>query len=166
MQRRVIAVDRGGRPDRVSNGRTGSVTRGTTLEAQAERQSDTGAGCGRIVVASAAVAATGGPAPETIVQKAAVAHEVTLIEEEIGGASLATFYVFDKENAKPTRTGGRLAMSGGCSGCAGGGCLGAGGWHGDYSAGYNQAPPLLNEVDVPPRHWKKPGRHAHHKIHE
>jgi hypothetical protein len=117
-------------------------------------------------LASAAVAATGGPAPETIVQKAAVAHEVTLIEEEIGGASLATFYVFDKENAKPTRTGGRLAMSGGCSGCAGGGCLGAGGWHGDYSAGYNQAPPLLNEVDVPPRHWKKPGRHAHHKIHE
>jgi hypothetical protein len=112
-------------------------------------------------LATAASAAIGGTAPETIVQKAGVSHEVTLIEEEISGASLATFYIFDKENAKPTRTGGRLAM-GGCSGCgcAGCGCLGVGIW---YGKSYG-TPPLVDEVDGPPHHPKK---HTHaHKTHE
>lgn len=113
-------------------------------------------------LAGAASAAIGGPASETIVQKAGVSHEVTLMEEEISGASLATFYVFDKENAKPTRTGGRLAM--GCAGCGGCGCgcMGAGipAW---YGKSYG-SPALVDEVDTPPRHAKK---HAHgQKTHE
>ena len=116
-------------------------------------------------LASAASAATSVPAPETIAQKAGVTHVVTLTEEEISGPSLATFYIFDKENAKPARTGGRLAMGGACAGGAGCGCLGAGTWHGNYGGSYNQPPPLLNEVDTPPRHWKKPRRHAHWKAH-
>jgi hypothetical protein len=114
-------------------------------------------------LASAASAAIGGPAPETIVQKAGVSHEVTLVEEEISGASLATFYVFDKDNAKSTSPNRRLAMSGcgGCGGC-GCGCLGAGipAW---YGKSYG-TPPLVDEVDTPPRHAKK---HAHgQKTHE
>ena len=41
--------------------------------------------------------------------KAAVSHEITLGEEEIADVSLATFYVFDKENAGPSRHSERLA---------------------------------------------------------
>ena len=44
-----------------------------------------------------------------------VSHQVTLCEEEIFDVSLATFYVFDKENAGTFRRGVRLA-AGGC-GC-------------------------------------------------
>ena len=43
-------------------------------------------------------------------------HQVTLCEEEIFDVSLATFYVFDKENAGTFRRGVRLA-AGGCGGC-------------------------------------------------
>jgi hypothetical protein len=66
-------------------------------------------------LASGAPAATVGPA----------AHEVTLGEEEISDVSLATFYVFDKEN--PRTPGLQLARHGGCGGC---GChRGCGGCH-------------------------------------
>ena len=41
--------------------------------------------------------------------KAVVSHEITLGEEEIADVSLATFYVFDKENAGPSRHSERLA---------------------------------------------------------
>src|SRR6201997_3812381 len=46
-------------------------------------------------------------------------HEIFLGEEEISDVSLATFYVFDKENAGPPRLfqKPRLAL-GGCGGCA------------------------------------------------
>src|SRR6478672_579250 len=73
-------------------------------------------------LASGSPAATVGPA----------AHEITLGEEEISDVTLATFYVFDKEN--PRIPGLQLAGHGGCGGGGGcahargcGGCGGGGG---------------------------------------
>jgi hypothetical protein len=59
-------------------------------------------------------------------------HEIFLAEEEISDVSLATFYVFDKENAPPP-AGQKLTFGGchGCGGCGGGcRCGGGGGWGG------------------------------------
>jgi hypothetical protein len=59
-----------------------------------------------------------------------VSHNVFLGEEEITDVSLATFYVFDKENAGPLDPFVQLARGGGCGcghGCGGGGCRGCGG---------------------------------------
>lgn len=62
--------------------------------------------------------------------KTAVSRPVLLGEEEISDVSLATFYIFDKENARSLKTGIQLAR-GGCGGggrgCGGGGCRGCGG---------------------------------------
>ena len=53
-------------------------------------------------------------------------HEIFLAEEEISDVSLATFYVFDKENTGSFRPGVQL-VRGGCGGCGGGrGCGGCG----------------------------------------
>ena len=51
-------------------------------------------------------------------------HEITLGEEEISDVSLATFYVFDKENPEAARGGVQVAWRGcgrcgGCRGCRG-----------------------------------------------
>src|ERR1700686_616161 len=48
-------------------------------------------------------------------------HQVTLGEEEIAYVSLATFYVFDKENTASAKSGVQLAWRGcgGCRGCRG-----------------------------------------------
>ena len=59
-------------------------------------------------------------------------HEVTLGIEEISDVSLATFYVFDKENSGSVRGMVQEARGcgrcGGCRGCRGcGGCGGCGG---------------------------------------
>jgi hypothetical protein len=51
-------------------------------------------------------------------------HEVTLGVEEISDVSLATFYVFDKENAGSLR--GMVQEARGCGGCGGRGCGGRG----------------------------------------
>jgi hypothetical protein len=52
---------------------------------------------------------------------------VALDEEEIADVSLATFYIFDKENVSDLGQGIRLAAKGGCGGCGGGkGCGGGG----------------------------------------
>ena len=48
-----------------------------------------------------------------------VSHEITLREEQVSDASLATFYVFGKEKPGTFRPGVRLAVG------AGGGCWGA-----------------------------------------
>ena len=48
-------------------------------------------------------------------------HEITLSEEEISDVSLATFYVFDKENTGTFR--GLVQEARGCGGC---GCRGGG----------------------------------------
>src|SRR5215475_12868854 len=74
----------------------------------------------------------------------AVGHEIVLGEEEISDVSLATFYVFDKENPQTDLRlvghgggcgghghgcGGHGHGCGGCHGCRGcHGCGGCGGW--------------------------------------
>jgi hypothetical protein len=89
--------------------------------------------------------ASAGVAPTTDAAKAPIAglgHEFTLGEEEIADVSLATFYVFDKENAAAAKNGVQEARGcgrgcgrgcrgcgrgcrgcGGCGGCGGGCCL-------------------------------------------
>jgi len=56
---------------------------------------------------------------------------ITLDEEEISDVSLATFYVFDKENAGTSQVGQRVQLARGCGchgcrGCAVRGCRGFG----------------------------------------
>ena len=66
-------------------------------------------------------------APTTNAPSQDNARRIVLGEEEISDVSLATFYVFDKENTPPFRHGLRLA-AGGCGGHGGGGgCGGHGG---------------------------------------
>jgi hypothetical protein len=50
-------------------------------------------------------------------------HEIALSEEEISDVSLATFYVFDKENVATRARGEKLSRwANGCGGCGGCGC--------------------------------------------
>ena len=82
-----------------------------------------------------------------------------LYEEEISDISLATFHVFDRENAGTHERRTRLAMAaGGCAGCAGCGCACGIGLY------YHYTPPVLGDpVDPPP---PRPTRPAHkHKSH-
>ena len=89
-------------------------------------------------LASGAPAATAGPVADMPTSNTEVGHEITLGEEEISDVTLATFYVFDRENPATSRSGLRLAGHGGCGGCRGcggchhggcGGCRGCGGCH-------------------------------------
>jgi hypothetical protein len=81
-------------------------------------------------------AATGAPVADALTHNTIVSHEIMLGEEEIADVSLATFYVFDKENARPSRHGVRLAC----------GC-----WTGTYYTSGNDAyPPPLRPVRHPP----------------
>jgi hypothetical protein len=68
---------------------------------------------------------------DALTHKAVVSHEITLGEEEIADVSLATFYVFDKENAGPSRRSERLAC----------GC-----WTGTYTSGNDAYPTPLRPV--------------------
>jgi len=82
-------------------------------------------------LASGASVISDEPAAAMPTQTGGVTHEITLGEEEISDVSLATFFVFDKENPRPS--GLQLAKGGGCGcgGCGhgcGGGC-GHGGCH-------------------------------------
>ena len=82
--------------------------------------------------------ATGGPAADMpTARNTALNHEIILSDEEISDVSLATFYVFDKENGPELGQPLRLAAGcghggggGGCGGCGhgggGGGCGGCG----------------------------------------
>jgi hypothetical protein len=111
-----------------------------------------------LTLASGASAATGGPAVDVRPQESAASHQITLREEEVADVSLATFYVFDRENAMSFRPGARLAMgacSGGCGGC---GCGGCGCWTGAY---YN-SPVFGGDGDLPPpvRHKYYTPKHA------
>jgi len=79
-------------------------------------------------LASGAPAGTEGPAADMPTQNTGVSHETTLGEEEISDVSLATFYVFDKENPGTFRPGLQLARGGGGGGgCGCGGCGHGGG---------------------------------------
>ena len=92
-------------------------------------------------LASGASALPGGLTADMPTQKnTGASHEVTLGEEEISDVSLATFYVFDKENAS---SGVQLVGHRGCGGCHGcrgchrgcGGCRGFGGCRGCWGCG-------------------------------
>ncbi len=77
-------------------------------------------------LASGASAATSGSTADMLMRNIGVSHQITLCEEEVFDVSLATFYVFDKENTGTFRRGVRLAAGGGC-GCGCGGCAGCAG---------------------------------------
>jgi hypothetical protein len=64
-------------------------------------------------LAGGASASTSRPATDQP-QTTSPHHEILLGEEEISDVTLSTFYVFDKENAKP-QLGEKLAWWGGCS---------------------------------------------------
>jgi hypothetical protein len=109
-------------------------------------------------LAGGASAAIGGPTAGLLTQNADKSHEITLRDEEMSDVNLATFYVFDKESAKPVRRGGRLAMGGSGCGCAGCGCLGGCGgcWGGSY-----ETPAPGGDAD-PPHHATKPAHKPGH----
>src|SRR6266403_5083816 len=96
------------------------------------------AGLSLSLAGGASATGTSGPAADRPSRDTAPSHEITLNEEEIADVSLATFYVFDKENAATPRLGEKFAQRGcrcgGCRGCGGcgrgcrcGGCGGCGG---------------------------------------
>ena len=82
------------------------------------------------VTGDGALASISGSAAELPPQN----HLFALGEEEISDVSLATFYVFDKENAAAAQAGVQVAWRGcgGCRGCGRGcrACRGCGGWRG------------------------------------
>ncbi len=78
-----------------------------------------------LAMAGGASAATTGQATDTQ-SNISPRHEVFLGEQEVSDVSLSTFYVFDKENAKP-QAGEKVAWWGGCRGCGWRGCGGCGG---------------------------------------
>jgi hypothetical protein len=109
-----------------------------------------------LTLASAASAATGGPAADVLTPNRGASHQITLSDEEVSDVSLATFYVFNKEDAGAFRPGMRLAM-GACSGCGGcAGCSGCGCWTGTY---YTSSV-FGNDAHSPP-----PIRPAHRYVH-
>ena len=95
-------------------------------------------------LAGGASAATGGPAAEMLTRNTGVGHEIALREEQVSDVSLATFYVFGKENPGTFRL--RLAVG------AGGGC-----WTGTYYT----SPGSRNDAYRPPPRPERPAhRHA------
>ena len=100
-------------------------------------------------LASGVPAVASGPAAEMLIGKnAAVSQEITLFEEEISDVSLATFHVFDNENAGTLRRGVKIAAGG----CGGGGCGGCSTEPIDYGA------PSLGSYANPPRYSTQPAR--------
>ena len=83
---------------------------------------------GLLALASSASAEMPVSAPP---QNPGAGQQLFLGEEEISDVSLATFYIFDKENAGSLKPGVQLVRGGGCGcghGCGGGGgCRGCGG---------------------------------------
>jgi hypothetical protein len=82
-----------------------------------------------------------------------VSHGIMLGEEEIADISLATFYVFDKENAGPSRHGVRLAC----------GC-----WTGTYYTSGNDAypPPFVRSGTRPRRSAFRKAGSKHDQAHQ
>jgi len=74
-------------------------------------------------LAGAASASTSGPAADLPSQNTTPNHQIFLGEEEFSDVSLATFYVFDKENAAKPQLGERVAQwRCGCGRCGCGRC--------------------------------------------
>ena len=101
-------------------------------------------------LAGSASAATSGPATDIPSWDTAARHEIVLGEEEISDVSLATFYVFDRENARPPPLlfqKPRLAVGGG-AGC---GC--------SFGCAYWPQPPQPPKATQPTQHRKKKPPH-------
>jgi hypothetical protein len=108
-----------------------------------------------LTLASAASADIARPAAEMTTRLAAVAHEITLAEEDMSDVSLATFRIVDRENAGALPRGPLLAMGAGC-GC--GGCAGCGGcW-----TGTNYTEPLIKSGGCG---YARPVRPARNYVH-
>jgi hypothetical protein len=91
------------------------------------------AGVAGLSLTGVASATTGTAATDVQSQNVNPPHEIFLGEEEISDVSLSTFYVFDKESAKPQAGGEKVAWWRGCGGCRCGGCRCGGcgcGWRG------------------------------------
>jgi len=97
-------------------------------------------------LAGGASAATGGPAADMLTRNTGVSHEIALREEQVSDVSLATFYVFGKENPGTFGPGVRLAVG------AGGGC-----WTGTY---YTSPGSRNDAYRPPPRPVRPAHRHA------
>lgn len=79
-------------------------------------------------LASGACASTSEATANTLSTSQTQSHELFLGEEEIFDVSLATFYIYDKENAGPSALPQNLKFArGGCGGGGGGGCRCGGG---------------------------------------
>jgi hypothetical protein len=76
-------------------------------------------------------------------------HEIFLGEEEISDVSLATFYVFDKENAGPPPLFQKPRLAAGCG--AGCGC--------SFGCAYWPQPPQPPKATQPTQHRKKKPPH-------
>ena len=100
--------------------------------------------------------AIGGAPTDLPTRNTAVSHPTTLCEEEISEVSLATFYIFDKENARTLMPRARLAEGGGC-GCGCAGCAGCatGTAFGTSTLGSNINPPYYS---ITPAHKYAPVR--------
>ena len=73
-----------------------------------------------LALARGASAKTSGSGVDIRSDDSAARYEITLHEEEISDVNLATFYVFDKENARTPKVSEKLAW--GCGGCGFRGC--------------------------------------------
>jgi hypothetical protein len=129
----------------VKDGRHYDVAREASFnEAKAQYESRPSVG-----LASGVPAAASGPAAEMLIEKnTTLSQQITLFEEEISDVSLATFYVFDNENAGTLRRGVQIAAGG----CGGGGCGGCSTEPIDYGA------PSLGSYSNPPRYSTQPAR--------
>ena len=90
-----------------------AVTRASKRKHRSRTMPALGAGLSLTLASEATLAATA-PSLDTMTRKAGVNHEIILREEEICDVSLATFYVFDKEEAGAVRAGARLMKVTGC----------------------------------------------------
>ena len=134
--------------------RSDNVAGQSRFEAKTPQQSGASVGAAglSLTLAGGASAAITQPTADMTARQAPVTQEITLAEEELSGVSLATFHVFDEENAGKPQHGPRFAMAaGGCAGCAG--CGGCGCWTGTYYT----SPVIGNGGYDPPR----PVRPAH-----
>jgi len=101
-------------------------------------------------LASGASAATTDPVASAQTRNVAASHEITLREEEIFEAGLATFCVFDKESTQLRQVGPRVSFGCGCLGCAGVGACSA------YSAGVDYQASTVGSNVNPPHYTAKP----------
>jgi hypothetical protein len=104
-----------------------------------------------------ASAATAAPALEAVTRPALVGHALTLRDEEIGDVSLATFYVFDRDNASTPKANPRLAMGA----CGGGGCGCGCGACGGCWTGNNYTASVIGDDVYTPYQPRPVHRHQH-----